>query len=140
MGSWSGDGNAALLVPCEGEQKAMLHWDEDTLKCVHNQQFTKWIREGETAGLYKKEGRVSLGGVSLVVADFVCPKDGFLQQAGGLLDNDKDELGGRNHFEDEICWHGFSASAGLSSVVGRNAMDISVSRSSVISLRLQFRV
>ncbi|KAF8595940.1 hypothetical protein BDV93DRAFT_455800 [Ceratobasidium sp. AG-I] len=74
MSLWE-DGKETPPELSEDEQEVMPHWHDETIYRAHNRRFTRWMQEGETAGLYKKGE-----GLSLMVADFVSERDGFLRR------------------------------------------------------------
>lgn len=84
---WDEDGNEVLPKLHNGEQEVMVHCHDKTIYRAHDCRFTTWMRDGQTAGLYKKGE-----GLLLMVANFVSGRDGFLRLAGKRSDNDGSKL------------------------------------------------
>ncbi|KAB5587657.1 hypothetical protein CTheo_8903 [Ceratobasidium theobromae] len=71
----------------EGKKECVAHFHDETIYHAHDRWMTRWIRDGETAGLYKKGE-----GISLMVADIVSAKYGFLQRPGQMQDQNGNKL------------------------------------------------
>lgn len=75
MTTWDKDGNAILPKLARGEKEVVAHFHDEVIYKAHDRRMTRWVHEGETAGLYKKGE-----GMSLMVADLVSAKYGFLRR------------------------------------------------------------
>ncbi|KAB5596223.1 hypothetical protein CTheo_208 [Ceratobasidium theobromae] len=82
MRLWDDDGKEIPPDLAEGERECVVHWHDETIYHANDRRWTRWVHEGETAGLYKKgEGQ------SLMVADMISAKYGFLRHPSGGQEN-----------------------------------------------------
>lgn len=86
MRSWAKDGEETSPPLGEGGKRPIWWFHDESTFYAHDRRLTRWIHEGETAGIYKKGE-----GISLMVADFVSADYGWLRRVHTRVGTDDED-------------------------------------------------
>ncbi|CAE6514514.1 unnamed protein product, partial [Rhizoctonia solani] len=95
MRKWDREGNEIPPDLRAGEREVVVHWHDEVIYRAHDRRMTRWIPDGEAAGIYKKgEGQ------SLMIAHMISAKYGFLERLGAQQADNTDKV--RNKADDAM--------------------------------------